>query len=753
MAKYGSFLYRGGYYGEIPRLPFSVEPFQAVAVDYDKVVLSWGAPQGAVNGLRIVRNQTGYGEWPEDGIVLVDRNSDEGDFGDGFYIDGQDNLLDDDENNEIPLVPGRFVYYRVWLRRSETNLWVPAEDVVVVLPSRHGSQSPDGEVFIDTHDAVMDLLPRVYTSASQSPLDPVDTTSDLYTFLKSFSFSIDEFLTFADLLAPDFSGLTTNPALLDLQAGELGLQVEDREFVIRQKKMVREAIYMYSRKGTPLAIGTLIESLTGFAPTITQTPNLFLSNQDSTFNNSLGNWRVLGDGTLDLTAELRPPSGEEFAIEDDYSAKVVVNSPGVKIKNGDIRPVTKGIPVNSGTEYTFSFYAQSSNGVELVTATPTIYWYNSAGKQISQSVGTPVETTISWAEYSVTGEAPGKDYLITDYSVTASVVTVTTSEPHSIEASAEVRILGLGVPYDGTFTVDSVTSDTLTYTISETVLTDSGTGLQAGIAVDAATYASVEIEFTTVGTVYIDLCQLAESSVTKFYEARGVQIFLGPSKSNFVNNPTYSGTTQGWGILGGTESYPAATAPYLYAGDTMLSLDCAGGAVAITDTTNVGDKPVGKFYTFSTYVQCPSGDEDVYLEFEAIDSVNPNITAVGESTLVSTEWVRISVTGYIPQDYASDTLRFNLAVKVDSASNTSVINLEAAQLEASFAASLYIDGSFPAEYGVVWEGVPYNSPSHLYKNKQQKIIRLIQELEKFLPSNTPYTVEDYGGIETAAITM
>lgn len=102
MAKYGGFVYRGAYYGEIPRLPFSVEPFTAVAVDYDKIQLYWGPPQGQINGLRLVRNQTGFPEWPEDGVTLFERNSTEGDFGDTFYIDGADNLSDDDLTNNIP---------------------------------------------------------------------------------------------------------------------------------------------------------------------------------------------------------------------------------------------------------------------------------------------------------------------------------------------------------------------------------------------------------------------------------------------------------------------------------------------------------------------------------------------------------------------------------------------------------------------------------------------------------------------------
>lgn len=754
MAKYGGFLYRGGYYGEIPRLPFSVEPFQAVAVDYDKVLLSWGAPQGALNGLRLVRNQVGFGEWPEDGVVLFERNADDGDFGDGLYIDGEYNFEDLDTENDIPLVSGRFVYYRMWVRRTATNLWTPAEGAVVVLPRPHGTVGPDGETFITTHDTVMDLLPRVYTSATQAPLDPVDTTSDLYEFLKAFSFTLDEYLTLSDLLLPDFSGLSTNPALLDLQTAQLGLSLEDTEFVIRQKRMVREALYIYARKGTALGIGALVEALTGFAPTVSRSPNLILSNQDSTFNESTGNWTVTGDATLAVASEIKPPSGEAFAIESDYSAKVDVSSPAASISNGVTSTITKGIPVTSGTEYTFSLYAQSASAGELVEIQPVITWHNSAGDIIgSNGAPSPIETTVSWAKYSVTAEAPGRDFIVTEYTVASNVVTVTTSENHIITGGSTVNILGLGIPFDGTHVVDSVTANTITYTLSVSTPDDTVTGLQGALSVDNAVYASLTVAFQTVGVVYLDLMQLAESSVTDFYEARGVTIFLGPSKSNYVNNPSFSGTTQGWTVTGGTSSYVTDTAPYLYTGDTMLEVTASGGAVTVTQNTLTGGMPVGKFYTFSTYVQSPTNDEDIYLEVIAVDSVNASLTFTGTASTVGVEWTRLEVTGYVPDDYVADSLYFELRIKCDAATASSVINLEAAQMEASYKATLYIDGSFPSEYGIVWEDVANNSPSHLYKNKQQKIVRLIQELENTLPSNTPYVVESFGGIETARITL
>lgn len=753
MAKYGAFVYRGGYYGEIPRLPFSVEPFQAVAVDYDKVILSWGVPQGAVNGLRIVRNQTGFGEWPEDGVVLFERNSEGGDFGDTIYIDGEYNFEDNDTENDIPLIPGRFVYYRAWVRRSDTNLWTAAESVVVVLPKEHGTIGPDEETFITTHDSVMDMLPRVFTSANQNPLDPVDKTSDLYQFLKSLSFTIDEFLTLSDLLLPDYSGASTNPALLDLQAAELGLSLEDAEFVIRQKRMVRDALYMYARKGTIPGVSALVENLTGFAPIITESPNLLLSNQDSTFINSTGDWKSIGAVTLSVASDIKPPSGEDFAIDADYSAKAVVAQPLASITLGKEQPITKGIPVNEGQEYTFSFYAISASGASLVSVKPTINWHDSGGNIIASNTQTAEATTVSWASYDITATSPGTDYVITEYTVASNVVTATTSVAHTITEGSQITIAGLGVPFDGKYLAGPVTSNTIQFTLTTSTPDATVTDLNGVVSIPAAVYASVEIQFTTTGTVYLDLIQFADSATTVFNEARGVNIFLTPSKSNYVNNPSFSDITEEWSATNGTLTYVTADTPFVYTGDTMLQVaTSAGSPLSVTDQTNTGGMPTGEYYSFSVYAQCPSGDEDVFLEWVATDSVNPSITTTGTPVTVSTEWVRLSVTGYIPREYVSDSLFIDVYIKCSSPAGN-VINLEAAQLEASFKPTLYIDGSFPAEYGIVWEGTADNSPSHLYKNKQQKVIRLIQELENFLPSNTPYVVESFGGIETAAITQ
>jgi hypothetical protein len=751
LAKYGGFAYRGAYYGEIPRLPFSVEPFQAVAVDYNKIQLFWGPPQGAINGLRLVRSQVAFSEWPDDGVILFEINSDDGDFGDTFYTDGIDNFDEPGAENDIPLVSGRFVYYRMWVRRSETNLWNIADDVVVLLPKEHGTVTPEGQVLATTHDNFMNLLPRVYTSIEQSPLGVVDTTSDLYNFLKAFSFTLDELLTFADLLLPDFSGQSTSPDILDLQVYEYGITPASDDVILNQKKMVREAIYMYSRKGTPAALSTLVESLTGFGPVITSSPNLFLTPQDSTFYTDLGKWTANGQCTLTLTDTIFTPSGEDFQIDDVYTAKAVATNSSAFLRNGTIDPVLYGIPVTAGVEYTFSSYAQRT-AAAAVSIIPKIYWYNNAGVLISTTTGATQATTVSWDVYEATGTAPGTSFEVVSYEVTSNEVSLDTNVAHNVEPGATITVLGLGAPYDGKYTVDAVTATVISYSLTTPdVVSTATTGL---VSIEAAVYAGVEIGFSKNGTVYFDMMQFATSDVTRYYEARSVDIFLQPDESNFVNDSSFSAITTDWAVTGESSlSYPTSTAPYLFTADSMLSVvPNAGQNLVISADTNTGGMPVGKFYTFSTYAQSPDNGENMYLKVTAVDSVNASVVIASDPVTVGATWTRLEVSIFVPPEFVSDSMFFTLEVRAD-ANTGGTINVEAAQLEPNFTSSLFIAGNFPAEYGIVWEGQVDSSPSHLYKNRQAKTIRLIQELEKFLPSNTPYVVNTFGGVETKAITM
>ena len=129
MARYGVSYYGASYYGQAALLSYSVlpmsinvfavpeSPLSTVTTDFRKVVLTWNSPTGTFTRFRIVRNQSGFPETAEDGIVIFDEFSSSGTVSRSSFIDGEDNP------GEIPLVPGRQVYYRVFLLdRKSTRL-------------------------------------------------------------------------------------------------------------------------------------------------------------------------------------------------------------------------------------------------------------------------------------------------------------------------------------------------------------------------------------------------------------------------------------------------------------------------------------------------------------------------------------------------------------------------------------------------------------------------------------------------------
>ena len=151
--------------------------------------------------------------------------------------------------------------------------------------------------------------------------------------------------------------LFRSPAsIVESETTHFGLTYEPNLPTRNQKKLIREAVYMYGKKGTSLGLGTYIESLTNFAPTITVSENLLLTVQDSTFYNSIGNWTAT-NATLSSTDIQVPESGDNV-IDTVYSCQIVATGSGT-MSLGSSNPITLGVPIKSDTEYTYSAQVKS----------------------------------------------------------------------------------------------------------------------------------------------------------------------------------------------------------------------------------------------------------------------------------------------------------------------------------------------------------------------------------------------------------
>jgi hypothetical protein len=454
MGLYSAAKYGVDTYGKFSKLDYYAEPFISKAVDYTQVQLTWVQPLGDdISELRILRSNDGLPETPEDGRVIY--------YWDTFTTDPQLTDFLDGSEPLNPVPSGKFVYYRIWVKTA-FNVWRVAGDTFTLVPSKHASFAPDNTILVDTKNKLLDILPRVYTTATQSPIDEVDPNSELAIFLDAFAFELDIALTYADLLLPISTWQYVSPDILTLQSAQFGIELEPYIATKQQRKLVRNAVFINKNKGTLRGIEAFVESYTGFAPTVTSSPNLILSTQDSTFTNGVGFWKAVGNATILAETAVAgvPDSPEEPYIENNgYVGKVTVNQIGSKIVTGEDRPVTQGTPVNPGTAYTLSGYAKSASDTMGVKGYVT--WYDINGDYIEVDpprsfVQTPIEIGSSdWEKFEVVGRSPGVAMGIVAYSITSGALTLFLDSPNIMIRGETIVVSDISPEIDGIYQIEA----------------------------------------------------------------------------------------------------------------------------------------------------------------------------------------------------------------------------------------------------------------------------------------------------------
>jgi hypothetical protein len=248
----------------------------------------------------------------------------------------------------------------------------------------------------------MDIIPKVFTSDIQSPLGVTDETSALYNFMGGVAFTHEQFLSQLDVLRPQHSSEGIAFSTLEQNSFSVGLVPEPALPVKNQKRLIREALYMYSHKGMKSGIDSYAESLTGFAPTTTLSTNLLLSVQDSTFYNSIGNWTKT-NAVLTSSTEQVPATGTNV-IDNVYTGKLVASASGA-MQLGNAAPITRGVPVLPSTEYTVSCKLKSPSSAGNITLSVKFYDKDATITGTTQSA-TAVAANNTWQSASKTFTTP-----------------------------------------------------------------------------------------------------------------------------------------------------------------------------------------------------------------------------------------------------------------------------------------------------------------------------------------------------------
>lgn len=714
MPKYRDFIYGDGHvYGNASRVLFNAEPLTATALSHSKIQVTWTKPSNSNTtsyiGFRLVRNQDAFPETEEDGTILYEFYSRTGaTMPISMFVDGEDVPA---AATPAPLVPGRFSYYRAWILLDSEGEWVRAGDVFTLLPSRHlsGTSQDSSQIYNDngemvdynlgsqtlttTHDRFLEFFPRALISKGRGPLDEVEPyispdnpsqpisdphgstdNSLLNTFLAGFSLTMDEMLDFAEAISPELSGKNTSPEILSLQSQQLGLAFDTAGMSKSQKRLVREALYIYRRKGTLAGLQALVEAITGYDAAISVSRNIMLSPQDSTFFEGTGFWTTSSTCTLEaLGYTITSPTSEDEpqAIEFDWVGKVTPEDTDAYISLGTSAPITRGIPVTPGVSYNISTYVYSSasSGAGIV---PTVYWYDIKGKLLSTNAN---------------GSGPLAPY------GTPLTVTGDWSRVFFMDQLAPVN----------------------------------------------AAYMGLSWRFTTADVYYLDMMQVAEIVPGVMYEdyqeARGVEVFLNAPKTNLILDPSFSNSAHGYTFTGNaSHSIVAVSSGGVYDGPIGARPSLWKLAVSMANTKTFGfttsnSAVNGKFYSFSLYAKA-SAPLPATISLGLTDSA---------TITIGTEWERYSFTSFIEGDGSAVTLTPTFATHNTSGS-TITLNIDCVQLEAEYYPTDYFDGSLTLSGGA-WEGTAGASVSHMYPARSNKLTRLANEIENFLPINTPYRVD------------
>ena len=282
----------------------------------------------------------------------------------------------------------------------------------------------------------------------------------------------------------------------------------------------------------------------------------------------------------------------------------------------------------------------------------------------------------------------------------------------------------------------------------------------------------MEVTFAATGTYYLDMVQFSLATATDFDEARGIDVFLNPSKTNYITNPsfeTYTGTGPytftGW-TTNGTPSPTSATSGGVYVGPIgipiqggtwMLSLVSASTGTTTLSTVSQDITP-NAFYVFSIYGKLASGTaRTVNVTVNAIDS-DDNVLATRTTSYVleygptvnQTPWTRMYTNIQVPE-IPSQYLTAHLEVEVSVIGGGDSFRFEGAQLEPGYVPSDYFDGDI-VDGGAMWVGTAHDSVSYQYVGITEKLDRLDTEISKYIPYNSSYVIDSHLGVLATGLT-
>lgn len=654
MGRYGLDYYGVGLYGPATIVEFDASPFTARPVGYGAIDLEWVLPSGAWDRLRLVRNPYGFPLDPDDG--------------DELYEQIKSTAIE--TYSDSGLQEGRTYYYSLFVLETATQVWLRAGNTYGISVKNFG-----------TCDAMYRYLPQIYRQLSHLNVAFENRENqDLKDFLCLFAFEYDLEKTYAYNLMYSYDTSFVDGRYIPQLMKQFGLSFEPEIGLKQSRVLLRNAMKNYKTKGSKDGFATYLKSFTGYDVQVTQGKNLMLDFNDSSFEQSTGNWvsststlARITSGTAGISAFSESSAPASYPNKTAGVLRSTVTTAGTVILTcGKSAPVTRGVPVTAGQIYTYSVYAQA--GTIARNTTLSIEWYNCRGALISTSTGSAVSVaTGSWQRVTFVNQI---------------------------------------APTNAMFAVP--------------VITLSSTALSNVFYFDA-----IQFEKSDVATAF------EEARVVKAtFKASRINELTNP---NFQTNTEWTATN---GTLVLASSISGAPTKLLDA--LVLNPTANNFNTRINSENIKIKSPKPDYFTFSAYVRFlnqganPNSSDLVTLRLRWYDDTGALIsTESGTPTAVTTaNWSRPSITGYAPAnaDYCVASIEW-----VPSSTQVSLIADEAL-FERSAFLNEYFDGTVGASTvgNLFWEGSTNGSKSHLYVNKTVVEGRLLSDIDNYLTNGTQY---------------
>lgn len=535
--KYGNFLYGA----KDNTSPYYHANIVATAVDYNTVHITWNqiVPDPVDSNptyWALVKTLTGAPDSPYEGKIVTGGPITPPTTTVGNVVDTTTSISFSTE----------------WYETFTTNTNVEVNySLWVFNPSITGTSNVTGWIYCGdsstiivnattTLDTISNWIPRAWQNSINGVGESLGEYEyeDLMATLRAYSLAYDSLRIKTNLLELSNVPRYLTTSLAKARQLDFGFEYEVALGDPYYKSLTYSGDKINSLKGTIKGLSEYIVALTHLENKIEIGHNIFLDYNDSSFEESLGQWHVnklTAAGTTGTTATqvlyssttgtTYPHLAPDYAVSDSNAdggptvrklgaMKVVIATGGagailcptsttfsLDVLNTTTLDITTLIPVTTGESYVFSGW-MVGNPTTYSTVTPYISWYDYNGKHISDT-----QAAVTFINSQAAAHVPN---------IVAVTKTVTASW-QEFNAGSDMA---------------------------------ASAGLTMGFKVPVgASFALPMIKITGAGTTYFDMFQFARHQDSiEYQDARQLNVYLRGQEENILRNASFETTT----ILGGT---------------------------------------------------------------------------------------------------------------------------------------------------------------------------------------------------------